>query len=60
MFSDNASTYVTAVEDLQEIFEPNTLKETLEHQNIAWNFIPKYVLLQYGEFWKHLIGLTNY
>ena len=41
MISDNASTYLAAVEDLQKLFELNSLKEALGRQNVVWHFIPK-------------------
>ena len=41
MISDNASTYLTAVEDLQRLFESELLKGALEVQNVTWDFIPK-------------------
>lgn len=58
MLSDNASTYLAAAEDLQKLFESNTLKETLGCQNITWHFIPKRAPW-YGGFWERLIGLTK-
>lgn len=41
MISDNASTYLAVVEELQKLFESNTLKKALAHQNVTWHFIPK-------------------
>ena len=42
MLLDNASTYLAAMEDLQKLFESDTLKETLGHQKITWHFILKH------------------
>ena len=58
MLSDNASTYLAAAEDLQKLFESDTLKETLGCQNITWHFIPKRAPW-YSGFWERLIGLTK-
>ena len=41
ILSDNASTYLVVMEDLQKLFKSDTLKETLGYQNITWNFILK-------------------
>ena len=35
MMSDNASTFLAAAEDLQRLFESETLKGALEHQNVT-------------------------
>ena len=41
MISDNASTFLAAAEDIQKLLQSDTLKETLECQNVTWEFIPK-------------------
>ena len=41
MMSDNASTYLSAAEELKKLFESPMLKETLHRQNVKWQFIPK-------------------
>lgn len=58
MISDNASTYLSAAEELRKMFESDTLKEALESQNISWTFIPKRAPW-YGGFWERIIGLTK-
>ena len=59
MLSDNASMYLAAAEDLQKLFESDTLlKETLGHQNITWHFILKHAP-RYDGFWVRLMGLTK-
>ena len=58
MLIDNVSTYLAAAEDLQKLFESDTLKETLGYQNITWRFIPK-CAPWYSRYWKCLIGLTK-
>jgi len=59
MISDNASTYLAAAEDLQRLFESETLKGTLEVQNVTWDFIPK-CAPWYGGFWEWMVGLTKH
>jgi hypothetical protein len=42
MMSDNASTYLSAAEELKKLFEsPIPIEETLIRQNVQWQFIPK-------------------
>jgi len=40
------------------MFNSEELKETLESQNISWQFIPK-CAPWYGGFWERIIGLTK-
>ena len=58
MISDNASTYLAAAEELRKLFESDTLKTALAHQNVTWHFIPKRAPW-HGGFWERLIGLTK-
>ena len=58
MISDNASTYLSAAEELRKIFWSDTMKEALAYQNISWTFIPKWAPW-YGSFWEQIIGLTK-
>ena len=58
MISDNASTYLSAAEEISKIFASDTLKEALESKNISWSFIPKRAPW-YGGFWERIIGLTK-
>ena len=58
MISDNASTFLAAAEDIQKLLQSDTLKETLERQNVTWEFIPKRAPW-YGGFWERMIGLTK-
>ena len=58
IISDNASTYLAAAEELQRMFNSDTLKEALESQNVTWQFIPKRAPW-YGGFWERLVGLTK-
>ena len=56
--SDNASTYLSAAEELTELFQSQSLKESLSRQGINWQFIPKRAPW-HGGFWERLIGLTK-
>ena len=58
MMSDNASTYLSAAEELKKLFESPIPKETLIRQNVQWQFIPKRAPW-FGGFWERLIGLTK-
>jgi len=58
MIADNASTFLAAAENLQRLFESETLREALERQNITWHFIPK-CAPWYRGFWECMIGLTK-
>jgi len=41
MISDNASTYHSAADELNQLFESLTHKEALGRQRVKWQFIPK-------------------
>ena len=41
MMSDNASTYHSAADELNQLFESSTHKEAFGRQGIQWQFIPK-------------------
>ena len=58
MISDNASTFLAAVEDLQKLFESEILQRELGHHNVTWRFIPKQAPW-YGGFWEKMVGLTK-
>ena len=58
MISDNASTYLSAAEELTELFQSQSLKESPSKQGVNWQFIPKRAPW-YGGFWERLIGLTK-
>ena len=58
MLSDNASTYLAAVEELKILFESDDIKEALGRQDVDWQFIPK-CAPWYGGFWECLTGLTK-
>ena len=41
MISDNVSTFLEAAEDLQKLFESETLQTELGRHNVTWCFISK-------------------
>ena len=40
ILSDNASTYLSAAEELKTLFESEDLKESLSRRGVTWRFIP--------------------
>ena len=58
LISDNASTLVSANNELKELFLSHAFKETLAREGIEWIFIPKKAPW-YSGFWERLIGLTK-
>ena len=58
MLLDNASTYVAAAKDLEQLFASPKLEEALSSRGIKWQFIPKRAPW-YGGFWERIIGLTK-
>ena len=41
MISDNASTYVAASKELEQMFTSGRLEENLNARGVRWRFIPK-------------------
>ena len=58
LISDNASTFLSANNELKELFQSHALKESLAREGIEWLFIPKKAPW-YSRFWECLIGLTK-
>ena len=58
MMSDNASTYLAAADELQQLLDSTSLKEALGGRGVTWHFIPKRVPW-YGGYWERLVGLTK-
>ena len=58
MLSDNASTYLSAAEELRQLFQSPSRKEFLSRKGVEWQFIPKRAPW-YGGFWERLIGLSK-
>ena len=58
VLSDNASTFMSAAEDLKELFKSTAVQESLGNQGIQWRFIPRRAPW-YGGYWERLVGLTK-
>ena len=58
MISDNASTYLSAATEIEQLISSPTLQDTLKNRGTTWRFIPKRAPW-YGGFWERLIGLTK-
>ena len=58
MMSDNASTYLAAADELEQLLNSTSLKQALEGHSVTWKFIPKRAPW-FGGFWERLIGLTK-
>ena len=58
MISDNASTYLAAANELNDLFRSPSLSNALSKKGVTWRFIPKRAPW-YGGFWECLIGLTK-
>jgi len=58
MISDNASTYLAAANEIEQLMRSTVVQDDLRNRGTAWKFIPKRAPW-YGGFWERLIGLTN-
>ena len=58
VISDNASTYMSAAKELNELFQSPTLKSALMHKGTTWRFIPKRAPW-YGGFWERLVEIVK-
>ena len=58
MISDNASTYLSAANELKQLFQSPSLKQEFANRGVEWEFIPKRAPW-YGGFWERLIGMTK-
>ena len=58
MMSDNASTYLAAADELQQLLNSTPLKQALEGQGVTWQFIPKRAPW-HGGFWERLVAVTK-
>ena len=56
--SNNASIYLAAAEELQQLLQSEQLTEVMGRQGVLWNFIPKQAPW-YNGWWERLIGLTK-
>ena len=58
MISDNGSTYLSAADEIKNIFDSPHVKNYLANRRVDWQFIPKRAPW-FGGFWERLIGLTK-
>ena len=58
MISDNASTYLSAADELRALFNSQALHDSLSKRGVEWKFIPKRAPW-FGGLWERLIGLTK-
>ena len=58
MISDNASMFLSAVEELRSLFRSPSLHDSLSKRGVEWQFILKRAPW-FGGFWERLIGLTK-
>ena len=58
VLSDNASTFLSAAEELTALFSSPSLMNTLARSGVEWKFIPKRAPW-FGGFWERLIGMTK-
>ena len=53
MISDNASTFLSAAEELRSLFRSPSLHDSLSKRGVEWQFIPKRAPW-FGGFWERL------
>ena len=58
MVSDNTSTFMSATDELKQLFESVTLHDDSNKHGEEWRFIPCSAPW-YGGYWECLIGLTK-
>ncbi|XP_070546930.1 uncharacterized protein [Ptychodera flava] len=58
MISDNASTYLSAADEIRKLFYAPDVKRYLANRRVQWSFIPKRAPW-FGGFWERMIGLTK-
>ena len=58
MMSDNASTYLSAAEELTKLLQSDNLTTSLGAHGVVWKFVPKKAPW-FGGFWERMIGLTK-
>ena len=58
IMSDNASTYLSAAEELRELLNSVELEAAMELCGVVWKFITKKAPW-HGGYWERLIGLTK-
>ena len=58
MVSDNASTYLSAADELRSLMQSTEVKRELGKRGVSWKFIPKRAPW-WGGFWERMVGLTK-
>ena len=58
MVSDNASTYLSAAEELQSLMQSPDVLSQLSKRGVTWKFIPKRAPW-WGGFWERMVGLSK-
>ncbi|XP_065911194.1 uncharacterized protein [Dysidea avara] len=58
MISDNASTYLSAADELKALMQSPEVKRELGKRGVSWKFIPKKAPW-WGGFWERMVGLTK-
>ena len=58
MVSDNASTYLSAADELQSLMQSPEVQRQLSRRGVTWKFIPKRAPW-WGGFWERMVGLTK-
>ena len=58
MISDNATTYLSAANELKQLFDSPAVQMYLANKRVEWEFIPKRAPW-FGGFWERLIGITK-
>ena len=58
VMSDNASTYLSAAEELNKLLNSVELETAMERRGVVWRFITKRAPW-HGGYWERLIGLTK-
>ena len=53
LLSDNASTYVSAAKELQQLFTSHKLEESLSTKGVQWRFIPKRAPWYGAQWYRH-------
>ena len=58
MVSENASTYLSAADELRSLIQSTEVERELDKRGISWKFIPKRAPW-WGGFWERMVGLTK-
>ena len=58
MTSDNASTYLSAADELKTLMQSPEIQRELGKRGVSWKFIPKRAPC-WGGFWERMVGITK-